>query len=192
MGGRSGSIVVAVLLVLWVAVAAAETAPNPVSIAFPPFSNKFTCSIDPAIEVAPELICTPGTNPVALYLSNDNDVVSARYQYNAPVQLWKRGSRYVASFSAFFSVNFDRSSEYTVRELFGGGGLAFAITPTLSVVGIGPESVGLFPIDETTGASLNGADTKTVAVELDISRISDNGFDPQVPHVGSTSTASSP
>jgi len=52
------------------------------------------------------------------------------------------------------------------------------------VVGTGPESFGLFPIDEKTGASKNGATTKTVAVEIDISRVEANGFDPQIPHIG--------
>lgn len=173
----------AILAVSQIASIAAETPPKGVSIAFPPFDKKFTCSVDPAIGVETKYICTPGT-PTALYLSNDNDVVSARYQYKSPVQLWKRGSKYVASFSAYFTVNFDRSSEFTVRELFSGGGLAFAITPSLSVIGTGQESFGLFPIDETTGESKNGANTKTVAVELDISRIEATGFDPQIPHVG--------
>ena len=181
-----------VSVLLWLAVLAlstqmgsnaAETPPKGVSIGFPPFDGKFTCSVDPAIGVETRFICTVGT-PAALYLSNDDDVVSARYQYKSPVQLWKRGSRYVASFSAYFTVNFDRSSEFTARDLFGGGGLAFAITPSLSVVGSGSESFGLFPIDETTGASKNGGNTKTVEVELDISRIEPNGFDPQIPHVG--------
>ncbi|KAG0605461.1 hypothetical protein M758_9G061300 [Ceratodon purpureus] len=163
---------------------AAQTPPKAVSIAFPPFNNGFTCSVDPADEVESKYVCTPGTNPPALYLGTDNGVVPARYQHAKPVQLWKRGSKYVASFSAYFTVNFDRYSEFTVRELFGGGGLAFAITPSISVVGTGPESFGLFPIDEATGASKNGANTKTVAVELDISRNSPTGFDPQIPHVG--------
>ena len=185
MGGRTVPLLLclAFLAVSQIATAA-ETPPKAVSITFPPFNDQFTCSVDPAIGVETKLICTPGTNPTGLYLSNDNDVVSARYQHTTPVQLWKRGSKYVASFSAYFTVNFDRSSEFTVRELFGGSGLAFAITPSLSVVGTGSESFGLFPIDEATGASKNGANTKTVAVELDISRNSPTGFDPQVPHVG--------
>ncbi|KAG0564732.1 hypothetical protein M758_8G130200 [Ceratodon purpureus] len=188
MASRNGSVLlclVAILALLQIAsTSAAETPPKGVSIAFPPLDKRFTCSVDPAIGVDTKFICTPGTSPTALVLSNDNDVVSARYQYATPVQLWKRGSKYVASFSAYFTVNFDRSSEFTVRELFSGGGLAFAITPSLSVIGTGQESFGLFPIDEKTGASKNGANTKTVAVELDISRIEPNGFDPQIPHIG--------
>lgn len=148
------------------------------------FLFRFKCSVDPAIGVDPKFICTPATEPTLLVLSNDNDVVPARYQYKTPVQLWKRGSKYVASFSAYFTINFDRSSEFTVRELFGGGGVAFAITPSLFAFGTGPESFGLFPIDEATGASKNGADTQTMAVEMDISRIEPNGFDPQIPHIG--------
>jgi hypothetical protein len=164
---------------------AAETAPKAVSIAFPPLDNRFTCSLDPELAgVDPKLICTPGSNPASLVLSYDDNVVPVRYQYKSPVQLWKRGSKYVASFSAFFTVNFDRSSEFTVRELFGGGGVAFALTPSLSVAGTGPESFGLFPVDPATGASRNGAQTKTVAVEIDISRTEPDGFDPQIPHIG--------
>jgi hypothetical protein len=176
-----------VLLVCLAALAlvaqAAESPPKGVNFGFPPF-NQFKCTTDPAVQVETKYICTEPGSPTALYLSNDNDVVSARYQYKSPVQLWKRGSKFVASFSASFTVNFDRSSEFTVSDLFGGGGVAFAITPSTSVAGTGAESLGLFPIDEATGASKNGKNTKTVAVELDVTRNSPTGFDPQVPHVG--------
>lgn len=161
-----------------------DTPPSAFNLAIPLLDNRFTCSVDSALGIDPKLICTHGINPAALFLSNDDGVVPARYQYKSPVQLWKKGSQYVASFSSYFTVNFDRSSEFTVRELFGGGGLAFAITPSLSVDGTGPESFGLFPIDEKTGASKNGVNTKTVAVEIDISRAEPNGFDPQIPHIG--------
>jgi hypothetical protein len=184
MASRTRVALVLCIAYLTIIAAAAETRPKGVSIAFPPLDNRFKCVVDPAIGVDTKFICTKGTSPAALVLSNDNDVVSARYQYRTPVQLWKRKSKYVASFSASFIVNFDRSSEFTVRELFSGGGIAFAITPSLSVKGTGSESFGLFPIDLKTGASKNGGRTKTVAVELDISRAEPNGFDPQVPHVG--------
>lgn len=185
MAGRVVSLLLLVLCAALVGAQAADTAPAAVTVAFPPLDSRFTCSLDPALGgVDPKLICTPGTDPVSLVLSYDDNVTPVRYQYKTPVQLWKKGSKFVASFSAYFTINFDRSSEFTVRELFGGGGVAFALTPTLSVAGTGPESFGLFPIDEATGASKNGANTKTVAVELDISRIEANGFDPQIPHIG--------
>lgn len=106
-------------------------------------------------------------------------------EFNVQVQLWKKNSKYVASFNAYFVVNFNRDVEFTQRPLFSGGGVAFALTPdTTGVVGTGPETFGLFPINEQTGASLRGAATKTVAVEMDLSRISNVGFDPLAPHVG--------
>ena len=164
--------------------AAGEAAPKGVTLSFPPFSSKFTCSIDPAIGVDPKDICTPTTDPTSLALSYDNDVVSARYQYKSPVQLWKKNSKYVASFSASFVVNFDRSSEYTIKHLFGGGGLAFAITPSLSVIGSNSESLGLFEIDQKTGNPVAGVSSaKTVAVEIDVSRNGES-WDPAIPHIG--------
>lgn len=165
---------------------AAETPPPAVKISLPPFNNKFVCSIDPKVAADPNNICTPGVgfNPPALILSYDDTAISARYQHKTPVQLWKRNSKFVASFKAFFTVNFNRDAEFTVRELFSGGGIAFALTPSLSVAGTGAESFGLFPVDLKTGSSLNGKNTKTVAVELDISRVENDGFDPQIPHIG--------
>ena len=164
--------------------AAAEAAPKGVTLSFPPFNSKYTCSIDPAIGIDPKYICTPTTDPTSLALSYDDDVVSARYQYNSPVQLWKKNSKYVASFSTSFVVNFDRSSEYTIKHLFGGGGLAFAITPSLSVIGSNSESFGLFEIDQKTGNPVAGVSSaKTVAVEIDVSRNGES-WDPAIPHIG--------
>lgn len=137
------------------------------------------CSTDPNVPdtPAPEFVCsvdmTNGKPTGLLILSNDIDVSSARYQWRTPIQLWKKNSRYIASFNAFYVVNFNRDIEFTQRPLFSGGGLAFAITPDTSVVGTGQETFGLFPINEQTGASLRGAKTKTVAVEMDLSRIDD-------------------
>ncbi|KAG0579483.1 hypothetical protein KC19_4G102200 [Ceratodon purpureus] len=166
----------------------AETAPKSVTVSFPP-SSKFLCTIDPSPNepgVKASDVCRPSVEkPTHLILSNINDVISARYQWNTPVQLWKKNSKYVASFNAYFVVNFDRDAEFTQRPLFSGGGVAFAFTPALSgLKGTGPETFGLFPIDEATGASLRGAKTKTVAVELDLSRTSNTGFDPLAPHTG--------
>ncbi|KAG0616190.1 hypothetical protein M758_5G097700 [Ceratodon purpureus] len=166
-----------------------ETPPRATTISFPP-SNKFVCSTDPNVPdtPAPEFVCsvdmTNGKPTGLLILSNDIDVSSARYQWRTPIQLWKKNSRYIASFNAFYVVNFNRDIEFTQRPLFSGGGLAFAITPDTSVVGTGQETFGLFPINEQTGASLRGAKTKTVAVEMDLSRIDDKGFDPLAPHIG--------
>lgn len=170
--------------------ARSDSAPSAVSISFPP-SNKFGCFFDPITGVdlgqpatAGE-ICKPVNNPSRLILSYDGGVTSARYQYKTKVQLWKKHSKWVASFNAYFVVNFDRDAEFTQRPLFSGGGIAFAFTPdTSGVVGTDRETFGLFPIDEKTGASLRGAKTKTVAVELDLSRIANVGFDPLAPHVG--------
>lgn len=171
-------------------VARSETAPSAASISFPP-SNNFGCFFDPKTgadvgqPAKADDICTPVSNPSRLILSYDGGVISARYQYKTKVQLWKKNSKYVASFNAYFAVNFDRDAEFTQRPLFSGGGIAFAITPDLTgVVGTGQETFGLFPINEKTGASLRGSKTKTVAMEMDLSRISNNGFDPLAPHVG--------
>lgn len=176
---------VAVLAVTHQSAMAAETAPKGVTVSFPPFNSNFKCIIDPATGLDPNFICIPTTNPTSMAFSEDNGVVSARYQYKTPVRLWKKNSKYVASFSTSYTVNFDRSNEYDVKPLFSGGGLAFAITPSLSVAGSNAESFALFEIDQLTGNPVAGAgSTKTVAVEIDISRNGESSWDPAIPHIG--------
>jgi hypothetical protein len=107
------------------------------------------------------------------------------------VQLWsaKHAATRAVSFSTSYVVQFNRNGDWREAGVYFtfGGGLAFAITPDQRVGGSGPESLGLFEIDPATGASLRGKKkTKTLAVELDISRGSDGvSFpDPAIPHVG--------
>jgi hypothetical protein len=150
------------------------------------------CSFDPAInagKIEPMRICiqsypTPGEY---IYLCDDDEQVSARYQYRKKVRLWKKGSPYAASFSASFVFEISPEIENDDQDIFGAG-LAFAITPSLSVGDSGFGSLGLFKIDPSTGdparSSSSGlANKKTVAVEIDLSRDSET-WDLLPPHVG--------
>ncbi|KAH7314790.1 hypothetical protein KP509_21G020300 [Ceratopteris richardii] len=160
-------------------------APPPgVSISFPPFSNStLLCQYDKSINLPGSAICTPSVPPGQIVLSNDDEVISVRYQYRKPVALWKNGSPYAASFSTQFTLQFHCDAERSVKRVFGGG-IAFAITPTIDVGSSGPESFGLFPIDESSGRTVGGKDTKTVAVEIDTSRDVTYSWDPPISHVG--------
>jgi hypothetical protein len=105
------------------------------------------------------------------------------------VQLWsaKHAATRAVSFSTSYVVQFNRNGDWKEAGVYFtfGGGLAFAITPDQRVGSSGPESFGLFEIDPATGASLRGKKkTKTLAVELDISRGSASFPDPAIPHVG--------
>lgn len=159
----------------------ATTPPKGVSLSFPPFSS-ITCST--AAGTKPADVCHSVNNPngTRILFYHDSTVVSARYQYKKKVQLWKKGLEYAASFSASYTVEAgpvdDRPSTF-------GGGIAFAITPDLRVGTSGAESFGLFEVDGKTGNSLRGNATKTVAVEIDMSRDDANTFiDPPIPHLG--------
>ncbi|KAH7429608.1 hypothetical protein KP509_09G058400 [Ceratopteris richardii] len=160
-----------------------------IQLSFPPFTSTINCSIDGSADtlLKPSDICTIGAQAKQVILSADN-VISARYQYKKRVQLWLPRSGYAASFSTMFVVAFLRSGDRVEVGNFNsfGGGIAFAITPDQKVGSSGPESFGLFEIDDKTGMSLRGGNTKTLAVEIDISRRStvQTFNDPQIPHVG--------
>ena len=184
-----------VVLSLWLCLGAtmimvvteALTPPKPptgVSLSFPPFSrSKLTCKIDKSLDVDPDLICK-SFPPGEIIFSYDDEVISARYQYKKKVQLWKKGSPYAASFSTAFTLNIKRDAERSVKRVFGGG-IAFAITPTIDVGESGPESFGLFKIEDATGKPASGTpNPKTLAVEIDTSRDVTYSWDPQIPHVG--------
>ncbi|KAH7314791.1 hypothetical protein KP509_21G020400 [Ceratopteris richardii] len=158
--------------------------PPDTSISFPPFSNRtLLCQFDKSVGLPANIICKSSDPPGQIIFSNDDDVISVRYQYRKPVALWKKGSPYAASFSTQFTVQFHRDAERSVKRVFGGG-LAFAITPTIDVGSSGPESFGLFPIEDSTGKPAGGRNTKTVAVEIDTSRDVTYSWDPPIPHVG--------
>ena len=159
--------------------------PPGITLSFPPFSaSNLTCKIDKLLGLNPDLVCTPSSPPGQIIFSNDNDVISARYQYKKKVQLWKKGSPYAASFSTAFTINVKRDAERSVKRVFGGG-IAFAITPTIDIGESGPESFGLFKIDDATGKPASGTpNPKTLAVEIDTSRDEAYSWDPQIPHVG--------
>ncbi|KAH7314795.1 hypothetical protein KP509_21G020600 [Ceratopteris richardii] len=165
----------------------AESPPPPppgVSISFPPFSNRtLLCQYDKSVNLPETAICTSSVPPGQIIFSNDDDVISVRYQYRTPVALWKKGSPYAASFSTQFTLQFHRDAERSEKRVFGGG-IAFAITPSIDVGSSGPESFGLFSIDDSTGKAAGGKDTKTVAVEIDTSRDVTYSWDPPIPHVG--------
>eukprot|EP00246_Nothoceros_aenigmaticus_P014352 TRINITY_DN53_c0_g1_i1.p1 TRINITY_DN53_c0_g1~~TRINITY_DN53_c0_g1_i1.p1 ORF type:complete len:294 (-),score=37.15 TRINITY_DN53_c0_g1_i1:486-1367(-) len=157
--------------------------PKAVSFSTPPWDSRFQCSYNQstAPDLPKDIICKVVDNQ--LILSNDNDVISVRYSYDKKVQLYKKKSAWKASFSTVFTVNIDRDSERSVKRVFGGG-IAFAFTPNNNVGSSGPETFGLFEIDEATGKSLRGKKTKTVAVAIDTSRTTINTvYDPQIPHV---------
>ena len=172
-----------------------EAAPPPegTTITLPPFSNTtMVCSFDPAINAGKSSdmpICvqsypTPGRY---IYLCDDDEQVSARYQHKKKVQLWKKGSRYAASFSTRFTFEISPEIESDHEGVFGSG-LAFAITPSLSVGASGFGSLGLFEIDSATGrpVSVSGQkkrSPKTLAVEIDLDRDSE-AWDLEAPHVG--------
>ncbi|KAI5079652.1 hypothetical protein GOP47_0005131 [Adiantum capillus-veneris] len=158
--------------------------PSPISLSFPPFSpSNLLCQFDKSLNLSADLICTPSNPPGQIVFSYDNDVISTRYQYKKPVQLWKKGSPYAASFSTQFTLQFHRDAERSVKRVFGGG-IAFAVTPTIDAGDSGPESFGLFKIDDASGKAAGGKNPKTVAVEIDTSRDVTYSWDPQIPHVG--------
>ncbi|MCO5575573.1 hypothetical protein L7F22_029375 [Adiantum nelumboides] len=176
----------AILLILAPHADSASTSlpPPPISLSFPPFSpSSLLCQFDKSLNVSADAICTPSSPPGQIVFSYDNDVVSTRYQYKTPVHLWKKGSSYAASFSTQFTLQFKRDSERSVRRVFGGG-ITFAITPTTDAGDSGPESFGLFKIDDASGKPAGGKNPKTVAVEIDTSRDVTYSWDPQIPHVG--------
>eukprot|EP00246_Nothoceros_aenigmaticus_P002826 TRINITY_DN136_c0_g1_i3.p1 TRINITY_DN136_c0_g1~~TRINITY_DN136_c0_g1_i3.p1 ORF type:complete len:318 (-),score=13.43 TRINITY_DN136_c0_g1_i3:125-1051(-) len=157
--------------------------PQGVSLSYPPFTADLNCSYDASIPVEPAAICTPSADaPSQIIFSYDNDVIDVRYQRTTPVQLYKKGTKYAASFSTSFVINIDRDSERSVQRVFGGG-IAFAITPSPTEGIVGTETIGLFPIDQATGNPVAGQSPRTVAVEIDTSRAFDWDF-PTVPHVG--------
>jgi hypothetical protein len=165
-------------------VAEGRSPPRGVSLSFPPFSSsKLACVYNKSIELGSNSICVASLPPGRIIFTNDYEVVSVRYQYKKKVALWKKGSPFAASFSTSFTLNFNRDAERSVKRLFGGG-IAFAITPTIDVGSSGPESFGLFPIDQSNGRPLMPSDPRTVAVEIDTSRDTTYGWDPQIPHVG--------
>ncbi|KAH7445598.1 hypothetical protein KP509_01G017100 [Ceratopteris richardii] len=174
------------LLGCYIQAAAGIAAPlKGVSLSFPPFTSSLKCV--PAAGSQPSQIChavTGQNGPQILLYSETQSVISTRYQYNSKVQLWKKGSPYAASFSSAFTVLASPVDDQT----FTFGCIAFAITPDLRVGEAGPESFGLFEVVEKTGNSLRGNATKTIAVEIDMSRnfASDsNAFDdPPIPHLG--------
>ncbi|KAH7445596.1 hypothetical protein KP509_01G016900 [Ceratopteris richardii] len=168
------------------AAASISAPPKGVTLSFPPFTSSLKCvptSGYKASEICHAVSGQTGTQ-ILLY-SETQSVVSTRYQYASKVQLWKKGSPYAASFSTAFTV---LASPVDDRTSTFGGGIAFAITPDLRVGQSGPESFGLFEVDEKTGNSLRGNATKTIAVEIDMSRnFADdpNAFvDPPIPHLG--------
>jgi hypothetical protein len=153
--------------------------------------SPLNCSIDSSAGVAPTEICKAFSTGESVIFSAASSPVSARYQYLKKVQLWSSAAaaRATASFSTSYVIEFRRSSDRREAGNFFsfGGGWAFAITPDQRVGASGPESLGLFEIDPATGASLRGKKkTKTLAVELDISRGSAavSFPDPAIPHVG--------
>ncbi|MCO5595919.1 hypothetical protein L7F22_049970 [Adiantum nelumboides] len=178
----------AILLLLVVpsphAHSASTLPPPPISLSFPPFSpSSLLCHFDKSLNVSADAICSPSSPPGQIVFSYDNDVVSTRYQYKTPVQLWKKGSSYAASFSTQFTLQFKRDFERSVKRVFGGG-IAFAITPTTDAGDSGPESFGLFKIDDASGKPAGRKNPRTVAVEIDTSRDVTYSWDPQIPHVG--------
>ena len=170
--------------------AALPPPPDGTTITLPPFSNTtMVCSFDPAINAGKSTampICvqsypTPGQY---IYLCDDDKQVSARYQYKKKVQLWKKGSAYAASFSTWFTFEISPEIENDDQGIFGSG-LAFAITPSLSVGTSGFGSLGLFEIDRATGKAVSRGkkSPKTLAVEIDLDRDSE-AWDLEAPHVG--------
>ncbi|MCO5571224.1 hypothetical protein L7F22_024960 [Adiantum nelumboides] len=188
MAPLHASVLVATLLMA-MAIAEGAGPSNGVSLSFPPFTSAINCSIDGMADtlLTPSQICIVRDGGKEVILSSDN-VVSARYQYKQKVELWRSKENYAASFSTAYVASFLRSSDRVETGNFFsfGGGLAFAITPDQRVGSSGPESFGLFEIDDKTGKSLRGSSTKTVAVEIDLSRgtPTQSFNDPQIPHVG--------
>ena len=173
------------------------TLPKGVKLSFTNFkssSSVLNCSIDglkaDEAGVSPKDICKVATTGKSVIMSAPEYQTSARYQYLTKVQLWSSKIKsHAVSFSTSYVIEFLRSSDRRESENFFsfGGGWAFAITPDQRVGAAGPESLGLFEIDPKTGKSLRGEKkTKTVAVELDISRFSAQVTfpDPQIPHLG--------
>ena len=159
---------------------------------FPRSRSPLNCSTDgeatAGLDIGPDRICYVTETGESVFFSAPS-VISVRYQYLKKVQLWsaKKIKSQAVSFSTSYVIEFQRSDWRESRNFLPfGGGWAFAITPDQRVGASGPESLGLFEIDPKTGKSLRGKKTKTVAIELDISRFSaDVTFaDPQLPHVG--------
>ena len=181
----------------WASLIYAAPLPKGVDLSFTNFSNvssSLNCSIDGLTasntNISPDNICKVFITGKSVIFSAPVYPTSARYQYLKKVQLWSSKTKsHAVSFSTSYVIEFLRSSDRRESENFFsfGGGWAFAITPDQRVGAAGPESLGLFEIDPKTGNSLRGKKkTKTLAVELDISRNSgDVTFpDPSIPHVG--------
>lgn len=155
--------------------------PKAVNLSFPPYTSALNCSLASAVTPA-EFVCSLQRNGTVVFFSYDS-VISARYAYNKKVQLYKKNTKYAASFSTSYVVEFSRSSERREDENFDvfGGGFVFAITPDQKVGDSGAESLGLFEVDEASGKSLRGKKTKTVAMGFDLSRQFPWDFS-EVPH----------
>ncbi|KAL3693012.1 hypothetical protein R1sor_006663 [Riccia sorocarpa] len=153
-----------------------------VKLSFPPWKNT-NCSFDDSVGLDPALICTPSSDKKAIIFSNDDDVISARYEYVNPVRLYKKGTKYASSFSTSFILDIRRDFERSEQRVFGGG-FAFAITPDQLTRNAGVGSIGLFPINTENGKPLSSQSPKTVAVEIDTSRDGFSWDNPQLPHLG--------
>ncbi|KAH7429599.1 hypothetical protein KP509_09G058000 [Ceratopteris richardii] len=187
----SAIVILVIILTLAPSVDAAGgiTPPSGVSLSFPPFTSAINCSTDASARTTwkPSDMCRIQDGGREVMFSVDF-ATSIRYQYYRKVQLWIPGTRYAASFSTTFVVAFLRGSERVEDGNYNpfGGGIAFAMTPDQRVGRGSAETLGLFEIDERTGKSLRGANTKTFAVEIDTVRMSTvpSFNDPQTPHVG--------
>ncbi|KAH7445594.1 hypothetical protein KP509_01G016700 [Ceratopteris richardii] len=115
-------------LAFFISASAGNSAPpKGVELRFPPFTSSLKCVPTAGSNAAQicHAVATPNGTQILFYSENQS-VISTRYQYASKVALWKKGLPYAASFSTAFTVLASPVDDQTFTF---GGGIAFAITP---------------------------------------------------------------